>query len=187
MIRPGHNGSPRPRNITVSVLALALLSTACAGALHGGTVGRSTPGRVPVYSFGVVACAAKVALLDPCPRPIAGAQISVNSASGYVVRRTDEKGYALFASIMPVTDIKVTAAGYAVGAFDAIEPPKIEGKTISLSLSPGTPEAARRATALLRLHSISAWQPSEGRHPWTFAASPTGPRPPRIVTAWWRS
>ena len=150
MIRPGHNGSPRPRNITVSGLALALLSTACAGALHGGTVGRSTPpARVPVYSFGVVACAAKVALLDPCPQPIAGAQISVNSASGYVVKRTDEKGYALFGSIMPVTDIKVTASGYADGAFDAIEPPKIQGKTISLSLNPRTPEPVRDATTVV--------------------------------------
>jgi hypothetical protein len=149
MIRPGQNGSLRPRNITRSAFALTLLSTACAGALHGGTVGRSTPpARVPVYSFGVVACAAKVALLDPCPRPIAGAQVSVNSASGYVVKRTDENGYALFGSIIPLTDIKVTAAGYADGIFDAIEPPKIQGKTISLSLSARTPTQARAATPI---------------------------------------
>ena len=136
MIRSGHIGSLRPRSVVLCAVALALLSAACAGALHGGTVGRSTPpARVPVYSFGVVACAAKVALLDPCPQPIAGAQVSVNSTSGYVVKRTDEKGYALFGSIIPITDIKVTAAGYADGIFDAIEPPRIQGKTISLSLN----------------------------------------------------
>ena len=136
MIRRRRNGSRRQRGITLAALVLALWSTACAGALHGGTVGRSTPpSRVPVYTFGVIACAAKVALLDPCPQPIAGAQVSVNSTNGYVVKRTDEAGYALFGSIIPVTDIKVTAAGYADTVFDAIEPPKIQGKTISLSLS----------------------------------------------------
>jgi hypothetical protein len=135
MIRSSHNGSRPPRSVTLAAFTLALCSAACAGAMHGGTVGRSSPpGRVPVYTFGVVACAANVALLDPCPQPIAGAQVSVNSPSGYVVKRTDEAGYALFGSIVAVTDIKVTAAGYADAVFDAIEPQTIQGKTISLSL-----------------------------------------------------
>jgi hypothetical protein len=136
MIRSDHCGSRPSRSVTLAAFALALFTVACAGAMHGGTLGRSTPpGRVPVYTFGVIACAAKVALLDPCPQPIAGARVSVNSPSGYVVKRTDEAGYALFGSIVPVTDIKVTAAGYADAVFDAIEPQQIEGKTISLSLS----------------------------------------------------
>jgi len=136
MIRSGHNAWIRAWSIMLLGLALAPLSTACEGAMHGGTVGRSSaPGRVPVYTFGVVTCAARVALLDPCPQPIAGAQVSVNGTSGYVVKRTDEAGYALFGSIIPITDIRVTAAGYADGIFDGIEPPKIEGKTISLSLN----------------------------------------------------
>jgi hypothetical protein len=144
MTRSGHNASKRPRGVTLSLLALTLWSTCCTGALHGGTVGRTTPpARVPVYTFGVVACAAKVELLDPCPQPIAGAQVSVNSTSGYVVKRTDRAGYALFGSMAPITDIKVTAAGYADAVFDAIEPPKIQGKTISLSLNTKTPARER--------------------------------------------
>jgi hypothetical protein len=114
---------------------LALLSTSCAGALRGGTVGPSSqPTRVTVHTFGVVVCAAKVALLDPCPQPIPGAMVSVNSTSGYVVKRTNEAGYALFGSIIPFTDIKVTAVGFVDGVFNAIEPPRIDGKNISLSL-----------------------------------------------------
>jgi hypothetical protein len=114
---------------------LALLSASCAGAMRGGTVGPSTPPtRVTVHPFGVVVCAAKVALLDPCPQPIPGAMVSVNSTSGYVVKRTNEAGYALFGSIVLSTDIKVTAVGFVDGVFNAIEPPKIDGKTISLSL-----------------------------------------------------
>ena len=115
------------------VAALAASAVACA--VQGGTI--NVPKRVPtvlVYSFGVIACAVPVDVDAPCSKPIPNAIISIRTSGGYAPKTADVNGYALFASSLPFSDLKIEAPGFvdfAVG----IEPPKIAGKNLSFSLT----------------------------------------------------
>lgn len=115
--------------------ATALAASAIACAVQGGTI--NVPKRtstVPVYSFGVVACAVPVAVDAPCPKPISNAIISIHTSGGYAPKTADLNGYARFASSLALSDLKIEAPGfvdYTVG----IEPPKIDGKNLSFSLT----------------------------------------------------
>jgi hypothetical protein len=116
------------------VLALGLLTSACAPEGGKPNVPTSTP-TVPVYAFGLVACAVPVATEAPCPKPIANAVISIHTSGGYAPKTANANGYALFASSLPFSDVAIKAEGFvdfAVG----IEPPKITGKNLSFSLTP---------------------------------------------------
>jgi hypothetical protein len=90
---------------------------------------------VSVYSFGVVACAVPVAVDAACPKPIPNAIISIHTSGGYAPKTADANGYARFASSLPVSDVKIEAPGFVTVAV-GIEPPKIDGKSLSLSLTP---------------------------------------------------
>lgn len=122
-------------NVRAFAVITALAASAVACALQGGTT--NVPKRmptVPVYSFGVVACAVPVAVDAPCPKPISNAIISIHTSGGYASKTADANGYARFASSLPLSDLKVEAPGFvdfAVG----IEPPKMAGKTLSFSLT----------------------------------------------------
>jgi hypothetical protein len=114
----------------------ALTASAVACGLQGGTV--NLPKQMPtisVYSFGVVACAVPVAVDAACPKPIPNAIISIHTSGGYAPKTADANGYARFASSMPVSDVKIEARGF-VTVTVGIEPPKIDGKSLSLSLTP---------------------------------------------------
>ena len=121
-------------NKTNTLLALAALTISCGGAIKGGTIGGSPPLEAPTYSFGIVACGVSVAVTDPCPSPIAGATIQINGTSGYVTKTADANGYVLAVSILPFSDIKISAPGFADFAV-SIEPPKIAGQNLSFSLT----------------------------------------------------
>jgi hypothetical protein len=95
------------------------------------------PKRMPtasVYSFGVVACAVPVAMDAGCPKPIPNAVISIHTSGGYAPKTADANGYARFASSLSVSDVKIEAPGFVTAAV-GIEPPKLDGKTLSLSLT----------------------------------------------------
>lgn len=109
---------------------LALFASAC-GALQGGTIGGGGITKVPVYTFGIVACADNTPIDQPCVHPVPGARIAVNGTSGYVTRTADENGYAMFTSIIPFSDVKVDAQGFD-SAHISIEPPKLDLKNISV-------------------------------------------------------
>jgi hypothetical protein len=117
-----------------AVAAVAASAVACA--VQGGAI--NVPKRmptVPVYSFGVVACAAPVAVDAPCPKPIANAIISIHTSGGYASKTADANGYARFASSLPTTDLKIEAPGF-VDFTVSIEPPQIAGRNLSFSLTP---------------------------------------------------
>jgi hypothetical protein len=114
----------------------ALTAGAAACGLQGGTV--NLPKQMPavsVYSFGVVACAVPVAVDAACPKPIPNAIVSIHTSGGYAPKTADANGYARFASSMAVSDVKIEARGF-VTVTVGIEPPKIDGKSLSLSLTP---------------------------------------------------
>ena len=114
----------------------ALTAGAAACGLQGGTV--NLPKQMPavsVYSFGVVACAVPVAVDAACPKPIPNAIVSIHTSGGYAPKTADANGYARFASSMAVCDVKIDARGF-VTVTVGIEPPKIDGKSLSLSLTP---------------------------------------------------
>jgi hypothetical protein len=118
-----------------AVITAAAASAAACG-LQGGTI--NMPKRVPtvsVYSFGVVACAVAVAVDAGCPKPIPNAIISIHTSGGYAPTAADANGYARFASSLAVSDVKIEAPGFVTVAV-RIEPPKIDGKNLSLSLTP---------------------------------------------------
>src|SRR5581483_160990 len=97
----------------------AILTTACGGALAGGTIG----GGSHVYDHivenwwvDVIACAK----LNPC-QPIAGAQIQIHSFDGYSAPKTaDADGYTVWPVTSDLTDsdVIIKADGYVplVGA-----------------------------------------------------------------------
>ena len=114
----------------------ALTASAIACGLQGGTV--NLPKRMPtvsVYSFGVVACAVPVAVDAACPKPIPNAIISIHTSGGYAPKTADANGYARFASSLSFSDVKIEAPGFVTVAV-GIEPPKMDGKNFSLSLTP---------------------------------------------------
>jgi len=114
----------------------ALTASAVACGLQGGTV--NLPKRMPavsVYSFGVVACGVPVAVDAACPKPIPNAVVSIHTSGGYAPKTADANGYVHFASSLPVSDVKIEAPGFVAVAV-GIEPPKIDGKNLSLSLTP---------------------------------------------------
>jgi len=114
----------------------ALTAGAAACGLQGGTV--NLPKQMPtvsVYSFGVVACAVPVAVDAACPKPFPNAIVSIHTSGGYAPKTADANGYARFASSMAVSDVKIEARGF-VTVTVGIEPPKIDGKSLSLSLTP---------------------------------------------------
>ena len=115
----------------------ALTATSAAGCgLQGGTI--NMPKRMPtaaVYSFGVVACAEPVATDAGCPKPIPNAIISIRTAGRYAPKTADAKGYARFASSLSISDMKIEAPGFVTIAV-GIEPPKLDGKNLTLSLTP---------------------------------------------------
>jgi hypothetical protein len=116
------------------ITALAANAVACG--LQGGTI--NMPKRVPtvsVYSFGVVACAVPVAVDAGCPKPIPNAIISIHTSGGYAPKTADANGYARFASSLSFSDVKIEAPGFVTVAV-GVEPPKIDGKNLSLSLTP---------------------------------------------------
>lgn len=115
-----------------AILAL-LVSTACAGAFRGGTLPGTPPTQIPVYSFGIVACSTYVDEAAHCPTPIPGARIQVNSTSGYVSKIANQDGYALFSSIIPFSDVLITAEDFLDGTAN-IQPPNIDQKNISVFL-----------------------------------------------------
>lgn len=115
------------------ITALAASTVACA--LQGGRI--NVPKRkssVPVYSFAVIACAVPVAVDAPCPKPISNAIVSIRTSGGYAPKTADVNGYARFASSLPFSDLKIEAPGF-VDFSTGIEPPKIDGKTLSFSLT----------------------------------------------------
>ena len=119
----------------VRAVITALAANAVACGLQGGTI--NMPKRMPtasVYSFGVVACAVPVAADASCPKPIPNAIISIHTSGGYAPKTADANGYARFASSLSVSDVKVEAPGFVTVAV-GIEPPKIDGKNLSLSLT----------------------------------------------------
>src|SRR5262245_54027749 len=118
------------------VVITALAANAVACGLQGGTI--NMPKRMPavsVYSFGVVACAVPVAADASCPKPIPNAIISIHTSGGYAPKTADANGYARFASSLSFSDVKIEAPGFVTVAV-SIEPPKIDGKSLSLSLTP---------------------------------------------------
>src|SRR5215470_10784927 len=120
----------------VRAVITALAANAVACGLQGGTI--NIPKRMPtasVYSFGVVACAVPVAADAGCPRPIPNAIISIHTSGGYAPKTADAKGYARFASSLSISDMKVEAPGFVTVAV-RIEPPKLDGKSLTLSLTP---------------------------------------------------
>jgi len=113
-----------------------LTASAVACGLQGGTI--NMPKRMPtvsVYSFGVVACAVPVAVDATCPKPIPNAIISIHTSGGYAPKTADANGYTRFTSSLAVSDVKIEAPGF-VTASVGIEPPKMDGKNLSLSLTP---------------------------------------------------
>lgn len=156
------------------VLAAALSCVGCVGALQGGMISTSKPVQVPVYSFGIVACSVPVATTAHCPAPIAGATIQVNGTSGYVSKPADADGWALFTSIIPFSDVKISASGYvdfAVG----IEPPKIDQQNVTFSLQPLFPRPPTRDQVLnvrLTFQGLVAHTQQFGDLPWFEAALP---------------
>jgi hypothetical protein len=120
--------------VGLSLLAatlLALLSTACTGALRGGDyrIDRR-PLEQRVYMFGIVACADET---NPCQRPIPGALIKVHSTAGYIEKTATRDGYALFGLAITSSDVHITADGFDEAAV-AIEPPKIEDTNFVVAL-----------------------------------------------------
>jgi hypothetical protein len=118
------------------VVITALAASAAACGLQGGTI--NMPKRMPtasVYSFGVVACAVPVAVDAGCPKPIPNAIISIHTSGGYAPKTADANGYARFASSLSFSDVKIEAPGFVTVAV-GIEPPKLDGKNLSLSLTP---------------------------------------------------
>ena len=116
------------------IAALAVSAAACG--LQGGTI--NMPKRMPtvsLYSFGVVACAVPVAVDATCPKPIPNAIISIHTSGGYAPKTADANGYTRFTSSLAVSDVKIEAPGFVTAAV-GIEPPKLDGKTLSLSLTP---------------------------------------------------
>jgi hypothetical protein len=131
------NRTPRAGGTAVfRAVITALAANAVACGLQGGTI--NMPKRVPtvsVYSFGVVACAVAVAVDAGCPKPIPNAIISIHTRGGYAPTAADANGYARFASSLAVSDVKIEAPGFMTVAV-RIEPPKIDGKNLSVSLTP---------------------------------------------------
>jgi len=120
----------------VRAVIAALAANAVACGLQGGTV--NMPKRMPTvsaYSFGVVACAVPVAADANCPKPIPNAIISIHTSGGYAPKTADANGYARFASSLSFSDVKIEAPGFVTVSV-GIEPPKIDGKSLSLSLTP---------------------------------------------------
>jgi hypothetical protein len=120
----------------VRAVFTALTASAAGCGLQGGTV--NMPKRMPtvsVYSFGVVACAVPVAADAGCPKPIPNAIISIHTSGGYASKTADAKGYARFASSLSTSDMKIEAPGFVTIAV-GIEPPKLDGKSLTLSLTP---------------------------------------------------
>src|SRR5262245_51539605 len=116
------------------ITALAANAVACG--LQGGTI--NMPKRMPavsVYSFGVVACAVPVAADASCPKPIPNAIISVHTSGGYAPKTAHANRYAPFPSSLSLIHVKVEPPGFVTLAV-GIEPPKIDGKNLSLSLTP---------------------------------------------------
>src|SRR4029453_2921873 len=114
----------------------ALTASAAACGLQGGTV--NLPKRMPtvsVYSFGVVACAVPGGVDAACPKPIPNAIISIHTSGGYAPKTADANGYARFVSSLSFRDGKIKAPGFVTMAV-GVEPPKIDGKNLSLSLTP---------------------------------------------------
>jgi hypothetical protein len=133
------NRTSRTGDTTTAVycaVVTALTASAVACGLQGGTI--NMPKRMPtasVYSFGVVACAVAVAVDAACPKPIPNAIISIHTSGGYAPKTADANGYARFASSLSVSDVKIEVPGFVTVAV-GIEPPKLDGKNLSVSLTP---------------------------------------------------
>src|SRR5215510_15478271 len=125
----------KTRDVVRAVIT-ALAANAVACGLQGGTI--NMPKRMPtvsVYSFGVVACAVPVAADANCPKPIPNAIISIHTSGGYAPKTADANGYARFATSLSLSAVKIEAPGFVTVSV-GIEPPKIDGKNLSLSLTP---------------------------------------------------
>lgn len=161
-------------------ILLALMTSACTGALAGGTIGGggATTNPSPVYSFGVVACGVPVALTDPCPSPIPGAKIEVQAADGWGYKTANGDGFASMQSFLPFSAVRVSADGYVTTAV-SIQPPAIHQRNISVSLAPKTPPLPAPPTRdeILNLHItfqglMVHCAPPFGDLPWFEASLP---------------
>jgi len=131
--RSSRTGGTPSGSFYAVITALAASTVACA--LQGGSI--NVPKRkssVPVYSFAVIACAVPVVVDTPCPKPISNAIISIRTSGGYASKTANVNGYARFASSLPVSDLKIEAPGF-VDFSTGVEPPKVDGQTLSFSLT----------------------------------------------------
>lgn len=132
------------------ILLAALLFTGC-GAISGGRPPtQPPPTTVPVYTFGIVSCSNAS---QPCNAPIVGADIAVNSSTGYVHKLSNGDGYALFTSEIPYSDVWITADGFVKNGW-SIEPPKIDMQNVIFELKPNIPPLPAPPTRdeILQLH-----------------------------------
>lgn len=156
-----------------TLLVALTLTAGCA--LQGGTIGPPTPPvRVPVYTFGVVACGNPS---QPCSLPIEGADIAVNSTAGYVHKKANGDGFALFTSIIPFSDIVIHAEGYLEGSAN-IQPPTLDQQNLIIALQPKIaplPPPPTREDILnvhLTFQGLTVQTQQYGRLPWFEAALP---------------
>lgn len=128
------------------VSLIAALSSACA--LQGGSINiPTTPTRTPVYGFGIVVCGVPVPVTDPCPVPIAGAAVGLHESqdADYLTQTSNADGYTYFTSVLPYSDVKISAPGYVDAAL-SIQPPAIDGDNLSVVLVPVIPPWPRPAS-----------------------------------------
>lgn len=132
----------------VNLLAVIVTLQAC------GPVPAPKPPTLParVYSFGIVACGVPVQLAEPCPSPIDQATIRVHQSpgpDGYGEPQwANADGFALFTSTLPDSDVWISRDGFADARID-IQPPTIDGKNISVSLTALYPQPEARAPLAL--------------------------------------
>lgn len=155
------------------LLALALLSASCGGALAGGTVNVSDKPPVaasPSYQFGIVACAVVVPITAPCPWPLVGAKIEVQHLDGWVSTIANDDGYALMSASIPYSAVRISADGFETLSA-SIEPPTIDGQNLTFS----PPRTVPPQAPLDKRDFIEHYQGNFGSIPvdacWTFGGT----------------
>lgn len=158
-----------------SLALLALLLSACGGALRGGTINTDPPvAAPPTYTMGIVACAQRVLPTAPCPSPIAGAKVEVQHSDGWVFQMTNRDGYTVMQAQIPYSAIRITAPGFEQ-LLQAIEPPLLANKNTTFSLVLSLPAPPTRAQILdmrITFQGLYVDTAQFGRLPWFEAALP---------------
>lgn len=124
-----------------------------------------------VYTFGIVACDASVPAVAPCQHPIVGADIAVNSLSGYVHQTANGDGYALFTSTIPFSDVRITATGYNLATAN-IQPPQLNQTNLILAVTAPHFDPSGMSLATLAEIRGAMWPQDNGS-----CNLPYGPRP----------